>query len=82
MDEIRQREIDANYDFFQRNLARFMDQHLGQYALLRHAKVIDFFAQPGEAYRAGLARFPDEIFSIQEVRSEPIELGHMAFDLR
>ena len=75
MDDGRQREIDANYDFFRRNLARYLENHRGQFALLHARKVIDFFDGPGEAYRSGLARFPDEIFSIQEVEDRPAEMG-------
>jgi len=37
--------------------------------------IIDFFAKPGDANRAGVERFPDGIFSIQEVTDEPIDLG-------
>lgn len=82
MADVRKAEIDRNYDFFQRNLAKYLPEHKGEFALLKEASLIDFFDGPGEAYRAGLARFSDEIFSIQEVRSEPIELGHFAFDPR
>lgn len=79
MSDERQIEIDRNYDFFQRNLSKYLKDHAGQYALLKGANLIAFFDGPGEAYRDGLARFADELFSIQEVRSEPIHLGHMSF---
>ena len=78
MPDERKSEIDRNYDFFQRNLKRYLKEHRGEFALLKNAELIDFFERPGDAYRAGLARFSDEIFSIQEVRSEPIHLGHMS----
>jgi hypothetical protein len=74
----RQKEIDANYDFFRRNLSRFLKDHRGQFALLRSGKVVEFFDGPGEAYRSGLARFPDELFSIQEVEDRPEEMGLMS----
>lgn len=79
MQHTREIEIDQNYDFFQRNLARFLKDHSGEYALLKDRAVIDWFERPGDAYRAGLAKFSDEPFSIQEARSEPIELGHLSF---
>lgn len=78
----RRAEIDANYDYFQRKLKGLLVEHQGEFALLRNKRIIGFFGGPGDAYRAGLARFADQIFSIQEVRSEPIELGHFAFDPR
>jgi hypothetical protein len=81
MNQDRQREIDDNYDFFQRNLARYLKKHRGQFALLRSRAVVDFFDGPGEAYRSGLARFPDELFSIQEVEDRPAEMGLMSLAL-
>ena len=78
----RQVEIDRNYDFFQRHLSGWLTEHRDEYALLRNRQVVGFFKLPGDAYREGLKRFEDTIFSIQQVRSEPIELGHFAIDPR
>jgi hypothetical protein len=71
-------EVDRNYDWFQRNLSRLLAEHAGEYALLKSEAVIGFYDGPGIAYRAGLARFPDALFSIQQVTDEPIELGFMS----
>lgn len=68
-------EIDANYDYFARNLAYFLNDHKGQYALLKDRQLVRFFEEPGTAYRFGKAEFPDGIFSIQEVIEEPVDLG-------
>lgn len=75
MSDALKTEVDRNYDFFQRNLSRYLGAHADQYALLKSAKVIDFFEGPGDAYREGLRRFSDKLFSIQKVSSEPAELG-------
>lgn len=74
----RQEEIDRNYDFFQRNLTQFIEKHRGQYALLRSGGVVAWFDRPGDAFRAGLEEFPDELFSIQEVEDQPAEIGLMS----
>lgn len=81
MDESRKLEIDGNYDFFQRKLGKLLPHREGQFALIRHEEIVDFFDGPGSAYRAGLARFPDHLFSIQLVSSEPVELGHLSVAL-
>jgi hypothetical protein len=79
MTEPRQRaEIDHNYDFLQRNLARLLPEHEGQYVLMKSARIEGFFAKPGEAYRAGVQRFDDGVFSIQEVTREPLDLGFLS----
>lgn len=77
------REVDLNYDYFQRNLATLMRDHGGEYAVLRSEKIIAFFRTVGEAYRSAVESFPDRIFSIQEVTDEPVHLGvfsHVAHD--
>ena len=76
MDLARQRaEVDRNYDAFVRMLSGIVNQHRDQMALMRDGAVVGFFDTPGEANRAGLHRFPDGVFSIQEVTDEPIDLG-------
>ena len=76
MDRDRQAiEVDRNYDFFQRSLAQYLPAHRDEYALIKACELIGFFDSPGEAYRAGLARYEDGVFSIQEVTNEPIDLG-------
>lgn len=68
-------EIDANFDAFQRQLAASLAAHRGEYALIRHGRIVDFFEHPGTALIAGRERFADALFSIQEVIDEPIDLG-------
>lgn len=74
-DPAQRREIDANYDFLQRELSHILPDREGQYALIKSCRFEGFFERPGEAYRAGLARFNDGVFSIQEVTDEPLHLG-------
>ena len=73
--EKQDREVDRNYDAFVRKLGSLLADHRNQFALMRDAEVVAFFHKPGDANRAGVERFPDEIFSIQEVTDEPIDLG-------
>jgi hypothetical protein len=76
MDADRQKsEVDRNYDVFVRMLADILPEHRDQLALMREGEIVGYFEKPGDAYRAGLGRFPDGIFSIQEVTDEPIDLG-------
>ncbi len=68
-------EVDQNFDFFQRNLSKFLHEKHGLFALLRNQSVVDFYEKPGDAGRAGAKKFPDGIYSIQEVADEPVDLG-------
>lgn len=68
-------EIDANYDFFRRNLKDFIAEHHHRYAVLREQRVVDFFDEVADADRAARAAFPDGLYSIQPVIDAPIDLG-------
>jgi hypothetical protein len=76
MDETRQRaEVDRNYEAFVGMLATIVADHRDRLILMRNGSIVGYFDRPGDAYRAGVERFPDGIFSIQEVTDEPIDLG-------
>jgi hypothetical protein len=68
-------EVDQNYDAFQRALASILSDHRHQFALMRDRVIVGYFDKPGDAYREGVLRYSDELFSIQEVTDEPIDLG-------
>lgn len=73
--DAQRRQVDHNYDAFMRMLAQLLSDHRDQYALMRDGEVVGFFARPGEAHSAGVTRYDDGLFSIQEVTDEPIDLG-------
>ena len=76
MDLARQsREVDRNYDAFVRMLSSIIGEHRDELALMRDGKIVGFYATPRQALEAAVERFPDRIFSIQEVTDEPIDLG-------
>jgi hypothetical protein len=85
VDQARQRaEVDRNYEAFTHLLPGLLPLHRDKFALMREGEIVACFDKPGEAYRAGLERFADQIFSIQEVTDEPIDLGfwsHAKVDL-
>ena len=81
-DSARRAEIDSNYDYLQRELARILPIHAGKYALIKSCRFEGFFDKPGDAYRAGRAQFDDGLFSIQEVTNEPLQLGFMSIVAR
>ncbi len=74
----RDEEIDRNYDYFQRNLTSFLSDHRDEYVLLRDANIVNFFQLPSAARRFAEANYPDNLFSIQEVTDEPVDLGYMS----
>lgn len=74
-------EIARNFDHFQRSLATLLPLHELEFALLRHGAVVGFFEDANAADKAGMDRYSDRIYSIQQVTDEPIELGFYAATL-
>jgi|TARA_X000000950_G_C13877416_1_gene645453 hypothetical protein len=69
------REVAANFDAFKRLEADLPPERDGQYALMRGGRIIGFHQDAAAAYHAGLDQFEDRIFSLQEVRAEPLDFG-------
>lgn len=68
-------EVDRNYDAFVRVLGSIIDEHRDELALMRDERIVGFFRTPHDALVEASRLFPDQIFSIQEVTDQPIDLG-------
>ena len=68
-------EVTTNFDAFKRLEADLPHERDGQYALLHSGEILGFYPDAVAAYHAGLEQFPHRIFSIQEVRAEPLDFG-------
>ena len=73
--QLQKQQVDQNYDVFMRKLGSILEAHRDQLALMRDGKIVGYFDTPREALQVATERFPDGIFSIQEVTDEPIDLG-------
>ncbi len=73
--ELQKLQVDQNYDAFTRVLGGLLPAHRDQLALMRDGEIVGFYDTPRDALVAATAIFPDEIFSIQEVTDQPIDLG-------
>lgn len=70
-----QEEIDRNFDAFQRLVGQHLPERKGQWALMRQGEIVSFHPNAGSAEGAGMARFKDDLFSIQELTDEVVDLG-------
>ncbi len=71
----KQEEVDGNYAFFQAQLPQIPPQYKDKYALIRNKKIENYFDTAPDAYKAGSQLFKDDLFSIQKVTDEAIDLG-------
>jgi hypothetical protein len=72
-------EIDRNLEMFLQLLPSIMNEHEGQYALLRHQALVGYYPSAIDAQIAGNQQFSDRLFSIQEVTEAIAELGHYSY---
>ena len=75
------KEVDQNYDFFKTQLPELIKEHQGDFALLRHQRIIRFFPDAMDAYFFGQEEYSDDLFSVQEITDEPVRLGIMEYVL-
>jgi hypothetical protein len=68
-------EVDHNFDAFEAMLGSILPVHRGEFALMKLREVISYFPNEAAALAAGRARFPDGVFSVQEVTDRPVDLG-------
>lgn len=72
-------ELDRNYDAFKAALPEIIDQFRDAYALVRDGSVLSIYDTMKDAYQAGWRRFGDDLFSVQKVTDEVVNLGYFSY---
>ncbi|MEM9423268.1 MAG: DUF5678 domain-containing protein [Spirochaetota bacterium] len=70
-----QKEIDLNYEFFQKNLEAIMSEYKNKYVLIKNQEFIEYFNDLKSAEERAKELYDDGIYSIQQVDSSVIDLG-------
>ena len=76
--DVQQKEVDANFEAFEKMLPAIMQTHAGKHALMKDCKVVEFFDTDLDAIRAGNKLFEDGVFSVQKVSREAVDLGFLS----
>jgi hypothetical protein len=79
MSRTKSEEIDRNLEKLRKVLPEIMPEHGGQYALMRHGDIVEFFPDALDAQIAGNQKFEDNIFSIQCVQTVTEQLGYFSY---
>ena len=74
----QQQEVDRNYEAFKKELPNLLKSDPGRTALMRGGVVVMCFDTERDAIEAGRTMFEDRRFSIQKIRSRPIDLGYFS----
>lgn len=68
-------EIEKNFTYFQSILPTLAESHRGRYVLLQDANIVGIYDTVRDAQMTGAKFYKDGLFSIQQVESQPIDLG-------
>ena len=71
----KQAELDRNYAAFKELLPGLMVKHAGEFVLMHSGEIVKICKKASAAMKLGKERFPDGLFSIQEVTDRVIDLG-------
>ena len=79
--ELQQEEVDKNYEIFKKQYKNILnDYHGKRFILMSNGKVIAGFENWNDSIQSGRMLFKNkERFSIQEIESQPINLGYQSY---
>jgi Family of unknown function (DUF5678) len=72
-------EIDRNLFAFLPHIPKLVQEHKGQYAILKNQEVVSIHDRLSEALEIAQSKFADGLFSIQQVTDKPVELGFFSY---
>jgi len=75
----RQKEVDENYQAFVRLLPDLIQDHEGEFLVIRHKKPVKYFNTIHEATVYAVESYDDGLFSVQEVTQKAIDLGWFSY---
>ncbi len=71
-------EVRENYTFFKKNLPELIKEHRDKFLIIRDKKVEDVCDTGEEAIVKAKEKFPDELYSIQQVSEREVDLGSIS----
>ncbi|MFA5963852.1 MAG: hypothetical protein WC804_07530 [Sphingomonas sp.] len=72
-------EVDRNFAAFQHMLPDLLQKAPGKFVLLHKQRVIELFDNSVSAVVAGIQRFGEDEYSVQEVSDQPDNLGFYSY---
>ena len=65
--EKQEKEVDKNYEVFKKLLPEIIGEHENEWALMSNEKIIGYFAEYGDAKKAGMRLYAENgnLYSIQ-----------------
>ena len=71
-------EVKKNYTFFKSKLPELLARHKGKYIVIRNEEIVGIYDSDVDALLAAKEKFSDEMYSIQQIIGEPVDLGSIS----
>lgn len=73
--EDRQKEVDQNFDAFSKQLPNLLKTQRNKFALMKNREICAFYTTVEDARATAESFFDDDLYSIQQVTDQSIDLG-------
>lgn len=74
-----QKEVDANFQEFQKMPPEVLRREANRWALMRHGECAGFYDTLRDADTAGKTLYEDGLFSVQQVQATVVDLGWFSY---
>jgi len=71
----KEQVVNDNFIAFQQMLPDLMQTQAGKYALLKDQKVVETFDSIGDAIKFAQTKYPDGLYSVQQITRDVEDLG-------
>ena len=77
-DEKQNKQVEEKFKVFQEKLPELLKTHKDKYVLMKDRKIIAFFDSLEDVHKEGTTAYKDGIFSVQQVKEMPLDLGYFS----
>lgn len=68
-------QVELNFKAFSKKLPELITLQMNKYALMRDGEIVEVYNSWEDAYKTGLRFFEDELFSVQKITNNAVDLG-------
>ena len=73
-----EREVNENYEYYQKMLPEWRNAHLNEHVLIHHQGLMGFYGSMRDAIQVGIKDYGLGSFSVQSIENIPVDLGHQS----
>ena len=76
--EAAEREVNGNYEYYQKMLPEWRNAHSNEHVLIHHQKFMGFYESMRDAIQVSIKDYGLGNFSVQPIEDIPVDLGHQS----